>query len=62
MAQRRTTRTIHTFTIDLQDDMLAGVDTMGDEVEVVLVSRVGQTLPKKLSQKDLFYLLEGRGR
>lgn len=59
MAQHLSSRTIHTLTIDIQDDMLSRMEA-GDELEVVLVSRVGSTLPKKLTVRDTYHLLEGR--
>ena len=55
MAQHRHTRTIHTIIIDLQDDVLAGID-MGDEVEVSLQTREGATRPKRLPYSDVLLL------
>jgi hypothetical protein len=54
--QRIETRTIHTITIDLQDDILAGLQ-FGDEVEVVLTHRGGITSRKRLTYRDLTTLL-----
>lgn len=59
MAQRIDTRTIHTIFIDIQDDILGKFEA-NDEVEVVLSSRSGQTLPKKLSYRDLTHLTNGK--
>lgn len=45
MSQHVTTRTIHTIHIDLQDQVLEKIQD-GDEVEVVLQSRLGSTQSK----------------
>lgn len=58
MAQHIHSRTIHTVTIDLQDDILAKLEA-GDEVEIVLQSRNGQSRAKKLSMGDVFDLVDG---
>lgn len=52
MAQRVDTRTIHTITIDLQDDVLAGIQP-SDEGEIILVHRGSQTTRKKLTYRDI---------
>lgn len=52
MAQQVQTRTIHTITIDVQDDVLSKIEE-GDEVEVLLVSRYGATSSKKLTYRDI---------
>ena len=52
MAQKRDTRTIHTILIDVQDDIIGGIE-VGDEVEIVLVSRDGMTRPIKLSSGNI---------
>lgn len=51
-------RTIHTIQVQMPDDIM-GKLVVGDEVEVVLTSRYGNTLPRKLSYSDLLRLLEG---
>jgi hypothetical protein len=59
MAQQVTTRTIHTITIDIQDDVLAGIcDT--DIVEIVLAGRNGFTRPKTLTYRDITTLTADR--
>lgn len=57
MAQHITSRTIHTIHIDVQDDVLARIDAGADEVDVVLVSRTGNTAPKRLTYRDIQRLL-----
>jgi len=52
----RTTRTVHTITIDMPDDVLGALE-IGDQVEVVLVSRTGHTGPKTLTYRDIERLL-----
>lgn len=59
MAQHVTTRTIHTVTIDVQDDVLSRIE-MGDEIEIVLASRNGVTRPMKLNYGNVRDLTEGR--
>lgn len=54
------TRTIQTLMITVPDDILGGVE-MTNEIEVVLCSRSGSTLPRKLSYSD-FHRLMGEGR
>ena len=61
MAQTVQSRTIHTIFIDVQDDILAKIES-ADEVEVVLSSRNGQTSPKKLTYRDLRFLVDGDRR
>ena len=56
MAINRSTRTVHTLTIDVPDDVLGALE-IGDQVEVVLVSRSGGTGPKTLTYRDLERLL-----
>lgn len=56
------TRTIVTVHITVPDDVLAQMGDETNEMEVVLVSRVGSTLPKKLSYRDIRGLLEGDPR
>jgi hypothetical protein len=61
MAQTRQTRTTHTIVIDLEDHVLGAVE-VGDEVEVILRSRGGDTRPKKLTWGDIDRLLsDGAG-
>lgn len=57
MAQHIDSRTIHTIHIDLNDNILEKLEA-GDEVEVVLSSRNGQTRAKKLSYTDVLDLLD----
>ncbi|MCA1806260.1 MAG: hypothetical protein LC687_00045 [Actinobacteria bacterium] len=61
MAQHIHSRTIHTISIDLQDDVLAKIEA-GDEVEVVLQGRSGASRPKKLTFGDLRDLLSDSPR
>lgn len=59
MAQFSTTRTIHTITIDLQDDVLAAI-AAGDEVEIEFRSRTaGGRMPRpfRLSYSWVRYLV-----
>jgi len=63
MGQTRDTRTIHTITIDLQDDMLSSVEP-ADEVEIVIRGRYG-TATKKLTYRERMLMLgemEPKGR
>jgi hypothetical protein len=45
MAQYIHSRTIHTITIDVNDDVIGKIEE-GDEVEIILSSRFGQTRSK----------------
>ena len=54
------TRTIHTIFITIPDDVMGQLEA--NEVEVILTSRAGSTLPKKLSYRDIRGLVEGEGR
>ena len=58
MSVRISTRTVHTIEIDVPDDVLGNVE-VGDDVEVVLVSRFGQTQRRRLPYRDLSNLLAG---
>lgn len=57
MSQRVDTRTIHTITIDLEDQVLAGIES-GDEVEIIFMTRSRPLSPKKLTFRDVSRLLE----
>lgn len=59
MAIRSETRTTHTITIDLPDDVLARIEH-GDEVEVQFISRTatGRTpRPVRLSYSLVYHLM-----
>lgn len=58
MAQQVDTRTIHTITIDLEDQVLGGIES-GDEVEIIFRSRGSYSAPRKLTFRDVSRLLEG---
>jgi hypothetical protein len=60
MAQRITSRTIHTIEVDMTDDVLAKIEE-GDEVEVVLVTRQGRSSAKKLTYRDTEHMLRDMG-
>lgn len=57
MAMHKETRTIHTIYIDLLDDVLAGIESPMDEVEIVVQSRTGQAQAKKLTYRDRLVIL-----
>lgn len=59
MAQRVTTRVIHTIDIDLQDDVLAKIES-GDEVEVRFNYRGETTSVKRLTFRDTDRILNPR--
>lgn len=64
MAIRSETRTTHTITIDLPDDVLAKIES-GDEVEVMFLSRTadGRTpRPMRLSYTTVRYLMGSGSR
>jgi hypothetical protein len=52
MSQHVDTRTIHTITIDVQDDVIGKVEE-GDEVEFVLTTRYGPLSRKKATWRDI---------
>jgi hypothetical protein len=58
MSQSVYTRTIHTITIDVQDDVLAAVET-GDQIEIVLMSHNGGTTPMRVSPSNVATLCDG---
>lgn len=62
MAIRSETRTTHTITIDIPDDVLAKIEE-GDEVEIMLNGRGGFDMrmprPMRLSYSWVRYLLSG---
>ena len=60
MSQHISSRTIHTIHIDLQDDVLGKIE-QGDEVEVILSSRLGMSTAKRLTWRDLESLTKDEG-